>query len=176
MPDVSFTLNFKKTFDLYFRSLVMFARQFRICEEECESIVQDSFVALWEKRNDFPDYFAVRAYLYTTVKGKALNILHHRKTEANYVSQRLQTEENEINFMKSVIQEETQRLLFTAIESLPEQPRKILLLNLEGKSNPEIAELLNMSVDNVKFHKKSAYKILREQLKEQFYLILPFIC
>lgn len=168
-----YILDFKKTFDKYFHTLVLFARRFRLEEADCESIVQDSFVALWEHRNEFSDFLSVRAYLYTTVRGKALNILRRHKTETEYLSVQLLGDHSEKGCMEAVIEEETRRLLFNAIYDLPEQARKILLLNLEGKNNQEIAELLHITVDTIKFHKKNAYKILRSRLKEHFYLALP---
>lgn len=170
----AYILDFRKTFDEYYHTLVLFARRFRLCEEECESIVQDSFVALWENREDFPDYLSVRAYLYTTVRGKALNILRHQKIKTDYLSVYGPDDALEESQMKAVIEEETQRLLFSAIHALPEQARKIILLNLEGKTNQEIAQVLHLSVDTIKFHKKNAYKILREELQDHFYYL--FFC
>ena len=74
-------------------------------------------------------------------------------------------------YMRSVIEEETRRLIFTAIDSLPEHCRKVCLLNLEGMDNQEIADELQVSLNTVKFHKKNAYKLLRDKLKDQFYLL-----
>ncbi len=45
------------------------------------------------------------------------------------------------------------------------------LLNLEGMDNQEIADELQVSLNTVKFHKKNAYKLLRDKLKDQFYLL-----
>lgn len=39
--------------------------------------------------------------------------------------------------------------------------KKIILLNLQGKNNNEVAEELNISVNTVKSLKKSAYMTLR---------------
>ena len=71
--------------------------------------------------------------------------------------------------MKYYIQEETIRLIYEAIESLPENCKNIIDLSLKGLKNDAIAETLKISVNTVKTHKKTAYKILRIKLKD----ILP---
>lgn len=166
-----YTLDFPKTFDEYFHALVLFAKRFGLDIEECESIVQDSFVALWENKREFSDNFAVRSYLYATVRGKALNNLRHKKVETEYAAGNFSGEKSEEDCVGAIIEEETQRLLFQAIHRLPEQIQEILFLNLEGKTNQEIADLLRLSIDTIKFHKKNAYKILRKELQKYFYLI-----
>lgn len=113
----------------------------------------------------------MKAYLYSTVRNKALNVLKHRKIEQHYMNEILQDEDAELYYMRSVIEEETRRLIFTAIDSLPEHCRKVCLLNLEGMDNQEIADELQVSLNTVKFHKKNAYKLLRDKLKDQFYLL-----
>ena len=164
-------LDFKSVFNQYFNTLVLFAGRYLGEREECESLVQDTFLALWENRREFPDEVSVKAYLYTTVRNKALNVLKHRKVEREYVNDMLREEDTELYYMKSVIEEETRRLIFTAIDSLPEHSRKVCLLYMEGMDNQEIADELQVSLNTVKFHKKNAYKLLRDKLKDQFYLL-----
>ena len=48
-----------------------------------------------------------------------------------------------------LIAEESYRILVDAIEKLPPQMKSIMQLALEGKSNPEIAETLNISGETV---------------------------
>ena len=97
--------------------------------------------------------------------------LGEREESESLVHEILQDEDAELYYMRSVIEEETRRLIFTAIDSLPEHCRKVCLLNLEGMDNQEIADELQVSLNTVKFHKKNAYKLLRDKLKDQFYLL-----
>lgn len=164
-------LNFKTVFDNYFATLVLFSERYLRCREDSESIVQDTFVALWEKQQQFENMLAVKSWLYTTVRNKALNNLKYQKIRWDYTSRQLQEKQGEEYFMKSLIEEENRRLLFSAIDALPEQCRRVCLLSLEGLDNMQIAEAMKLSLDTVKFHKKNAYKILREKLKGYFYLL-----
>lgn len=167
-------LELERVFGQYFKALVLFAAHYFPQQEECESLVQEAFVALWENRLEFPNELALRAYLYSIVRNKALNLLKHQKVEQTYINRILEEKEAEFYHMKSVIQEEVRRLVMEAVDSLPEQSRKVCLLNLEGLNNQEIAEQLGISLNTVKFHKKNAYQMLREQLKEHFCLLFFF--
>lgn len=158
-------LNFKVVFDRYFRALVLFAERYLGCREESESIVQDTFVFLWEKPQQFTNEAAMKSWLYTTVRNKALNVLKHRKVQLEFTRQQLQKKESEVYYMQSLIEEETRRLLFAAIDVLPEQCRRVCLLNLDGLDNHKIAEVMGISLDTVKFHKKNAYRLLREKMR-----------
>ena len=52
-----------------------------------------------------------------------------------------------------------------AINELPDQIQTIYELSLKGKSNEEIARVLNLSLDSVKSYKKRGKQILKEKLK-----------
>lgn len=52
--------------------------------------------------------------------------------------------------------------------------KSIMQLALEGKSNPEIAETLNISGETVHSQKKIAYRKLRVYLKDYYYLVFTF--
>lgn len=53
--------------------------------------------------------------------------------------------------------------------------RSIILLALEGKTNPEIAEELNVSKETVHSQKKIAYRKLRDYLKDYYFLLFFFM-
>lgn len=84
----------------------------------------------------------------------------------------MSTLESELFFDHSIIRSETHKLLYEAIESLPEQTKKIIYLTLDGLKNQEIADQLNVSINTVTTLKKSGYKKLKIMLKEHYYLVV----
>ena len=78
-------------------------------------------------------------------------------------------------FQDKVIAEESYRILVDAIDKLPPQMKNIMRLALEGKTNPEIAEALNISGETVHSQKKIAYRKLRGYLKDYYYLLFYFL-
>lgn len=169
--DIRDVKNFRKLFDDFYIPLCIFGERY-IEDAECAAdLVQDCFIRLWQKKEDFEYLHQLKAFLYTSVKNGALNELEHRKVKSGYVKNILEKSE-ETFFRDHVIEEESFRLLKQSIDKLPPQTRNIMLLALEGKGNVEIAEILSISAGTVHTHKKIAYKRLREELKEYFYVIL----
>ena len=77
-------------------------------------------------------------------------------------------------FEIETLREDVYRLLDQAIQLLPERTREILLLKLQGLKNQEIADQLHISVNSVNTLKANAYKVLRDQLHDQYFLSLLF--
>ena len=156
---------FRSIFDKYYISLCMFANQYVENDALAADIVQECFVKLWQLRDDF---------IYTLVRNKSLNELEHTKVMNEY-AQKVQEMSKDSFFQDKVIAEESYRILVDAIEKLPPQMKSIMQLALEGKSNPEIAETLNISGETVHSQKKIAYRKLRVYLKDYYYLVFYFL-
>jgi RNA polymerase sigma-70 factor (ECF subfamily) len=134
-----------------------------------EDLVQDTFVYIWENKSTFNDEISTKVFLYRTVKNKSLNYIKHLAVKNAFAENKSLDQFEENLFNKNYIQEETVRLIYQAIESLPENSKKIIHLSLKGLKNEEVAKALDLSVDTIKTHKKTAYKMLRIKLRD----ILP---
>lgn len=132
--------------------------------------MQDTFVYIWENQQSFGDIVSTKVFLYRTVKNKCLNHNKHQTVKNTFANNQSKDQFEENLFVKNYIEEETIRLIYKAIESLPENCKNIIDLSLRGLKNDDIAEALKISVNTVKTHKKTAYKLLRIKLKD----ILPF--
>ena len=102
-------------------------------------------------------------------------ILNTRKIKQQYQQTQSVSEAKDPDFLHEITYQETLRILHQAIDTLPPQTRKIILLGLNGKNNNEIAEALNISVNTVKTQMKIAYKTLREKLKQEQFSLLLFL-
>ena len=80
--------------------------------------------------------------------------------------------ESEQFFTNHVIEEEVFNQLTTEIRNLPKSSQEIMILVLNGLTNPEIADELNISVNTVKTQKKIAYSKLKHKLGPVFKVIL----
>lgn len=156
----------KQIFDTYYVVLVKYAANFLTLEGECEDLVQDVFVSLWEKENIFPDEVSLKVYLYKTVRNKCYNIIKHNKVKDKYAENIIQSLEDDNLFLKQLLEEEIVCQLYKAIEVLSERKKEIIKLSLKGLKNKEIAEELDIKLQTVKTLKSQSYKILREQFKE----------
>lgn len=165
---------FHDIFNQYYAALCLFANRYVDDRDAAADIVQDVFVKLWQLRNDFFYLHQVKAFLYTSVRNRALNELEHLQVVSQY-AQKVIEKQKDTFFHDLVIEEETYRILTEAIDKLPAQMRVIMRLALEGKKNAEIAEQLDISPETVHTLKKAAYKKLRTYLKDYYYYLLLFL-
>lgn len=165
----------KVTFDLYYKSLLMYASRFLPSVAECEDLIQDIFISIWENETVFPDEISLKIYLYKSTRNKCYNIIKHKKVEQDYAFNTIQALEDDNLFLKQVLEEEIVRELYQAIEILPERKKEIIKLSLKGIKNTEIAEILNIKLQTVKTLKSQSYTILRAKFKDISNLIYLFI-
>ncbi len=156
----------KDIFDKYYKTLVIYANRFLLSKNECEDLVQDVFVGLWEKENTFPDEIALKVFLYKSVRNKCYNVIKHNKVKDKYAKSIVQSLEDDNLFLRQILEEEIVYQLYKAIEVLPKRKKQIITLSLKGLKNIEIAEELEIKLQTVKTLKSQSYKILREQFQE----------
>ena len=155
---------FKRFFELYFEPVYRFVRKYTEEDAIARDITQDTFIRLYERRRDFDVPEKAKSFIYITARNLCLDHLKHQKNKT--------TIPTDPDFLHEITYQETLRILHQAIDTLPPQTRKIILLGLNGKNNNEIAEALNISVNTVKSLKKSAYTSLRGQLKDPMLFLL----
>lgn len=165
----------KSAFDLYYKSIVMYANRFLSSKAECEDVIQDIFVHIWEKKMVFPDEISLKSFLYKSTRNKCYNIIKHKKVKDDYANDALLSLEDDNLFLKQILEEEIARQLYQVIETLPDRKREILKLSLKGLKNNEIAERLSIKLQTVKTLKSQSYKILRDQFKDAGAILYLFI-
>ncbi|MCB6972620.1 MULTISPECIES: RNA polymerase sigma-70 factor [Butyricimonas] len=162
--------SFKEFFEDYYPILCVFASKYVKDDEQCKDIAQEALLSYWEKRKDFEDIYKVKGFLYMVARNRCLNYLKREQVNRAYVNEaNLESEEY---FHEEVIEQETYRLVQEAVDALPQQMRTIIKYAMEGMKNPRIAVEMGIAEGTVHALKKTAYRKLREQLKEHFYLLL----
>lgn len=164
-------LTFEQIFNELYQTLCVFACKFLKDETQAADLVQETFIKLWENHPDLENGFNAKSYLYTAVRHQCLNILRDKKE----FTHELQLCENEEFYKDLLIEKETYRIFYNAVDSLPPQTRKIIYLSIDGLKNAEIADLLKVSEANVHRLKKGAYRKLKTILKDYYYLIAIFL-
>ena len=151
-------------FDEYYQILAHFAMKYVQNPETSEDIVHDVILDIYSNKRIFSNINSLKSFLYQSIKNRCINYLEHKKAEQNYCqSSAIQQEEF---FLDSIIEEEIYFLMHKAIKELPEQIHQIYELSLQGKSNEEIAQTLDLSLDSVKSYKKRGKLMLKDKLKD----------
>lgn len=163
---------FRELFNIYYPRLILFAGKFLNNTHDIEDCVLESFNSLWEKGQKLESKEHAKSYLYTSVRNKCLN-----KLRANKVRQSVNIDEfYDITDDKcvelSVIDSELHAMLHEAINRLPEDARKVIELNVFEKLKMyEIAEDLNITINQVKALKTKAMRKLKKNLGNKSLII-----
>lgn len=161
---------YKSVFDQYFMALKGFAKRFIEDDDACDDIVQDAFVGLYNKRSEIKDIKAIKGYLYSGVRNGCLNYLRNNKIKGSH-HENIQ-ELSSSWYSENYIIEEVYAELYQAIKGLTRAQREVVVMSMNGLSNPEIAEELDVSVNTIKTLKKRAYSELRSKLKGIHWVLL----
>lgn len=159
---------FKSIYDQYYSKLCSFAHLFVNNNEEAEEIVQNSIFKLWKQRSNFETIENIESYLFRSVKNQCLNEINHKKIEEKYKSTAwVELKTIELKSLETDDkQEEREKQLKNAIETLPDRCKEILTLSkFEGLKNKEIAQKLDISIKAVEANITRAFSLLRKQLK-----------
>ncbi len=163
-------------FRLHFKELSLFALKFVSDVDTAKEIVHQVFISLWERRESVDVSKSLNAFLFTSVRNRALNYLRDlKKTETN--SESLEKAEQIISDDPAGEGQDTlQRKLYEAIEALPKRSRQVFELNrFENMTYREIAEKLDISQKTVETLMSRTLKTLREKLKDLLILLLVFL-
>ena len=164
---------FETIFHKYYASLCFFANNFLRDKEAAKDIVQDVFVLLYEKKYQFPNLNALKAFLYQCVHDKALNYIEKRRIRSEIESQLdIPLYEENTYFLRQT-ETEMYEEIFRAIDELPTECRRIFKMSyIERLSIQEISQRLNIADTTIKTQRARAKKFLQERLKDLFSLAI----
>ena len=156
------------------RLFCQFGTRFIDDPEVVRDIVQDAFIAMWERIATFREEAHVKAFLYATGRDRAINYLRDRQVELRN-RENLARLQDEATFRDIAVEEETYDFLCRKIDSLPPMQREVLWMHVDGLSNEEIAEKLKISVNTVLTHKQRARSVLRDYLTSFSICLVNFL-
>jgi RNA polymerase sigma-70 factor (ECF subfamily) len=139
----------------------LFRLAFRMLEDSdsAKDLLQESYLKLWEIRDDLKKYNNLEAFATTVIKNKCLDKIKLRKKTIDIMQLKNETERNDYEYNESF--SEIKKIM----QTLPKQQKRIVeLRDIEGYSNEEIADLMDLSVNNVRVQISFARKKIKEDL------------
>ena len=161
------------------------ARGITRSDADAEEVVQDVFFTLVRKHDTFEGRAAVGSWIYRITTNAALNKRRGRRFEAEIALDDLLPtfkpdghREGDPTFLladwsqspeKELLSGETRRILNETIDCLPDHYRAVLVLrDVEGLSNEEVAQVRGETIASVKSKLHRARMALRERLTRHF--------
>lgn len=161
----------------YYRPMTAYAFRFLNDLADSESIVQDVFLRLWQKRHEIMITSSLENYLFRSVKNHCINYIEHEKIKSGYQALVIRNEADRSEYSEFFLEFGLMKKIENAIAALPQKRQEIFrMAREEGLKYREIAERLEISVKTVETQMTFALKQLRESLREFKNLVLFFLC
>ncbi len=168
---------YEMVFREYYRPMTAYAFRFLGNLADSESIVQDVFLRLWQKRKEIMITSSLQNYLFRSVKNHCINYIEHEKIKTGYQTMVIRDEADRSEYSEFFLEFGLKKKIEVAIALLPEKRQEIFRLAREdGLKYREIAERLEISVKTVETQMTLALRQLRESLKEYKNLVMFFLC
>lgn len=152
--------NFENIYNEY-KNKIYHYLVYLIGESEAEDITQEVFLKINKGLNSFNGKSKISTWVYRIANNSAIDFMRSNKNKKknDYFSEEDLTNEDKAikenkkvpTIEKQIIETEMNECIRMQINKLPENYKSVLILSdLEGLKNKEIAEILNLSIDNVK--------------------------
>jgi len=168
---------FEAVFTKHFVKLCLYAEHYLRDKHAAREIVEDFFCNFWENCTSLTIESNLAGYLCRSIHNRCLKYLRHEKVKQKYIecSQYLFTDRELLEPVSDdypealLISHELEKEIRNSIDSLPDQCKKIFLLNrFENLTYREISQQLGISVNTVKTQMTRALQKLRSRLKDYF--------
>jgi RNA polymerase sigma-70 factor (ECF subfamily) len=145
--------------------------------EDAEEITQDVFVQLHQSFGTFKNESTLKTWIYKITINKCLDFIKHKNSKKRFFifGQKSNSEselQNISNFEHPGIlleNKEKAAILFGVINELTENQKTAFILSkLDGMSNPEISEIMEVSISSVESLIFRAKGTLKEKLSKKF--------
>lgn len=162
----------ESSFRLWYKPLCLYALHYLDSIDESEDVVQDVFCTLMQKAQAGGYVQVSKAYLYTSVRNRCLDILKssHTRDTVNSLDGTDGIAEEDMDLADRSVDEAR---MWTAIDSLPKKCRRILLMNkVQGMKYSEIADSLGISENTVRNQMAKALKTIKDGVRKAVVFLL----
>ena len=169
--------DFEKLYNQYSILVYNLALNYLQNIEDAEEITQDVFIQINNSLSKFQEKSSLKTWIYRITINKCLDFIKHKKSQKRFFifGKKSQNEfeiENVSNFEHPGIlmeNKEKSKLLFEIINELGENQKTAFLLSkVDGLSNPEISEIMKLSISSVESFIFRAKSTLKEKISNKF--------
>ena len=118
---------------------------------EAEDAVQEVMAAIWARRAEWPQWNSIPAYCMTATRNQCLDRLRRRRKVTVHEDNAKPIHSTESDPYEKVTNKEMIQRIRVCMDQLPPNQQQVIRLReMEGFSYNEIAQVLDMSLDQVK--------------------------
>ena len=145
--------------------------------EDAEEITQDVFVQVHNSLDSFKEKSSLKTWIYRITINKSLDFIKHKNSVKRFfIFGKKSENEKELEILSNfehpgidLVNKENAAILFKVINELTENQKTAFILSkLDGLSNTEISEIMNVSISSVESLVFRAKTTLKEKLSNKF--------
>ena len=156
---------FEVLFLTYYPKLVFFLNGFIKDNEQARDMAQDIFLSIWNQREKLSGVKSFKAYVFKMAKNAVCNYYDHVVVTDKFIADQLAQPAGSENTEETVLASQLQSLIDIAVSQMPPQRKQIFIMSrVDGLSNAEIAEKLNINKRTVENHLTSALADIRKTI------------
>ena len=170
---------FEELISRYESKVFNLAMRFTRNQEDAEEVLQDVFTTIYTKIEGFKGQSAFSSWLYRIIVNAAFMKLRKRKQQTAVSIEDLSPavkqyciDRESLSLTRSdsiTYTHELREILEGAISRLPEQYRAVFILrDVDGMSNQEVSEILDLSIPAVKSRLHRSRLMLRKKLRRYY--------
>jgi len=148
--------------------LFRLALRITLNREDAEDIVQETMIKVWNRRDSWDEIESMEAFCLTICRNIAIDKTRRADTNNTPLSEMTQESADPTylaNPEQRTVQTDRVAVIRSLVDSLPEKQRTAMQLrDFEGKSYKEIAQIMDVSEDQVKVNIFRA----RQTIKQKF--------
>lgn len=162
--------DFEITFKEYFNPLVNFVNRYLNDYENSREVVQNTFIKVWNQRQEIVIKTSAKAYLYQVTKNSMIDFVRNQKNKksGDLTDQLMASIEDvtEEHLDPYIVRQAVE----SAMQDMKDKSREIFIMNkFEGLTYEEIAEYLKISKRSVEDNIYRVSQHIKEKLKNHPY-------
>lgn len=159
---------FEELYFEYYNKLCGLAIQYLRSPELAKDCVQDVFLKIWRRREDWEIHYSLKVYLYQAVRNQALNLVEKLKNRYEYSEKYFKEKKYQVMEKPAGLTSEEWRLvedIWILVEEMPERRKMVFELHKKhGLSYKEIARVMEISRKTVENHMGKALQQIRDNI------------
>ena len=158
---------FKQRFMPHYKLLYRVAYYLTGNAQDAEDLLQDTYLKLWQKRDDLPDEAMKEAYLVTMMKNLFVDQRRHKRIDASEDIEAHASPPDERSLDELIDSRDEVKQVEGLIQQLSERDAKIIQMHLmEDRSYEEIESDTGLSQGNIRIIVMRTKQKLRQQFQK----------
>ncbi len=164
--------SFEILFLFYQPKLIYFINGFIKDNELARDMAQDVFLKVWHNREVFSQVDSFKSYLFRMARNAICNHYDHSLVDEKFKAEQLFAPVTTDSVEDSIFAAQLQEMIAVTVSLMPPQRKLIYTMSrIEGLSNTEIAEKLNLNKRTVENHLTAALADIRKVIKATLCLL-----